>query len=266
MNESENFFSLLNTGNKLDIDKVLKQYYTDFVVPGALKKSEEVLPFVLFSTHVTTIVNGVNKSISIADFKNFIDSILGEHEVSIPPIALPFGCFMFNRAGEHLHINCYHKGVIANIKYDTRDSKYVQKKYKIPLPNIIISFSLKKVENGLWQVMSARYFSTPKTVIQLPDNEFINNINADLGVYKLPMSNMYSENNMCFGNNTMPVRFTNNLRGLDYYYQVLTQAPFNSDLGIRGLTQSYTPQNWYEFLNDKTEFPYDLLSKQYQGE
>lgn len=267
--EGENFFNLLNTEGKTDINKVLKKYYTDFVLPSGAPSSvntESALPFVLFKTHMTTIVDGLNKSISIADFRDFINSIVGEEESNVPPIALPFGCFMFNRSGEHLRINCYHKEVVANIVYDTRDSKSSKKKYTIPLPNIIISFNLKKVEDGLWQLLTAKYFSTPKTVTQLPDNIFMDNVNSDFGIYKLPISNMYSENKMCFGNNTMPVRFTNNLRGLDYYYQVLTKAPFNADLGINGLTTRYNPQSWYEFLDKKTEFPYELLSKNNTGE
>lgn len=253
---ASHFLSLLShPSEKKDISGALKQFYGS--LPFA--PDTEAIPIILYKTHITTIVDGVNKSISIADFTHMLETLIGESEQSVSPMSLPYGCFMFNRSGENLYLNCYYRETIGEIKFDHCDSK--QMKIKIPIPNIILSFSLKKTSNDLWQLMQAKYFATSKTVSQLPENRFISNTKPSEGIHRMPFPNMYTDNKMCYGSNTMPVRFNDNLRGLDYYYQILTQAPFNSDLGINGLTSSCSPKTWFELLSTKTEFPYDLLSK-----
>lgn len=258
----EDFFNPLQDikNNKVDVSKVLKAFYakeklSNFGADG----EEEVLPIFICSTHVTTIQDGVIKAISFSDFINILNKLESEKDKIITPMGLPYGCFMFSRSGSFMHLNCYYRGVTADIKFQNNAAIEI---HKIPLPNIILSFILEKVNEKLWRVSSVRYFSTNKTVSQLPDDIFINSTNTALGIYKLPFSNMYGDNRMCFGSNTMPARMSNNLRGLDYYYQILTEAPFNSDLGINGLKSSYTPKNWYKHLSTLSEFPYDMLINQ----
>jgi hypothetical protein len=253
----ESFVADLGTsGNKDTIGKALKNFYNN-KLPDLTEK--DYLPVVIFKTHVSTIINGIAKSISVSDFKNILHNLSGGEEDKVPPISLPFGCFMFNRSGDTLFLNCYYRGSVIDVTFQDRDSKKVV--FNIPIPNIIISFTLKKIGDATWQVTHIKYFSTPKSVSQLPDDTFISGLDPEIGVHRLPFPNMYGDGRMCYGGNTMPVRFNNNLRGLDYYYQVLTQSPFNSDLGLLGLTMRYTPRNWFEFLNGKKEFPYELLSK-----
>ena len=227
--EVEDFFSLLNSKmGKTDISTALKTFYTTKVASGlsnAMSSGLDVLPVLIYKTHVSTLVNGIPKSISVSDFKSIIHSLSGSEGEDIPPISLPFGCFMFNRTESSLLLNCYYRETIIDLTFNDRDSKKI--KYKVPMPNVIISFSLKKIENGVWQINQVKYFSTPKTVSQLPDDKFIQNLDAHTGVYRLPFPNMYGDCRMCYGSNSMPMRFNNNLRGLDYYYQILTQTPFN---------------------------------------
>ena len=250
--------SLIQSGG--DITRVLEQEYAQrSSVLGANKANS--VPLMLYKTHVTTYNNGIEKAISISDFKNILDEVTKTTSENISPICLPFGCFMFNRVADNMYLNCYYPETIVEIKYDSREgeSKKIET-FKIPLPNIIISFWLKKVSGGMWGTQRVNYYSTSKTVTQLPDKAIIVATDPEKGIFKLPLSNVYEENTLCYGNNTMPSRFTDNLRGLDYYYQILTIAPFNSDLGIRGLTTDYTPKNWYKHLSTLKQFPYDLLS------
>jgi hypothetical protein len=227
--------------------------------PFALSLDTDVIPALIYRTHVTTISGGASKSILLSDFKNILENLMEKEEKHLPPLNLPFGCFMFNRQGNTMELNCYHAERIEKIKYINRDNK--TSTFKIPLPNIITSFILKKVEDNTWQLTSAKYFSTPKPVTQLPDNSFIRSLNLESGIHRLPFPNMYGDCRMCFGGNTMPVRFLSNLRGLDYYYQILTQAPFNDDLGILGTTVRTNVVNWFESLENLKAFPYELLSK-----
>lgn len=242
-----------------DLSKVLEKAYSEDcpLYPDSINAT----PIILHKTHVSTYNNGVEKSISIADFKSILDEMTKGTSENIPPINLPFGCFMFSRTSDSVYLNCYYPETIADIKFDTREGdRAKQEVYKIPLPNIIISYVLKKVSGGMWGITKVKYFSTPMTVAQLPDKAIIVGTDPEKGIYKLPFSNVYEENTLCYGNNTMPSRFNDNLRGLDYYYQILTIAPFNSDLGIRGLTEAYQPRAWYKHLSTLKKFPYELLN------
>ena len=257
-----NIDSLLRIMEKQnDPYKALKELYN---TGGNIVISQysEAVPFLLYKTHAITSVNGVEKAISVPSLKSILSSLSSETEEEVAPMCLPFGCFMFSRKGEFLYLSCYYKECMAEIKYDPRDPGSGKiEKYTIPMPNVIISFTLKKAEKNTWQVHEATYLSTSKSVTQLPDNDMIRSFNPKIGVYKLPLSNIYPQGKMCFGNNTMPVRFTDNLRGLDYYYQILTLAPFNSDLGVNGLKQTYQPRTWFKHLSTLKSFPYDLLSE-----
>jgi hypothetical protein len=213
-------------------------------------------PFILGGDCVTTVIDGVIKDISISDFKSIISSITEAAEENIPMIALPFGCFAFNRAGDYIKLNCYYKENKVDIRFVHGDRK---KEFNIPLPNIIISFVLKRVKDSTWQVHTVKYFSTPKTIGQLDPLVFIESTDTAQGIFKLPISNMYGDNRMCYGSNTMPARFSDNLRGLDYYFQIIGIAPFNSDLGINGISESRAPATWYQQLSTLEAFPYELL-------
>lgn len=260
----EAFLERLTSNTTVDAEELLRDYYKKVIEPGytanspLLSAAEYAVPILLYKTHVTTLSGGVVKSISISDFRNIIVDLVGEASESIPPLGLPFGCFMIRRSGDMLQLSCYYGETEAEITFDNREVK--KQKFKVPLPNIIISFTLKKIGENLWQTNMVKYFSTPKSVTQLPDDVFISDIDSKAGIFKLPFPNMYGDNRMCFGGNTMPIRFTNNLRGLDYYYQILTLAPFNVDLGVLGVKGFSSPVTWFAHLKGLKKFPYDLLT------
>ena len=261
--ESDFFSSLTVDSNPVEVKTCLERYFKEKILPSHSSSRQPIFPILLQKTHATILVDGMIKSVSVNDFKRIVDSVVDEIDENISPLALPFGCFMFSVSNGNLNINCYYSERKAEIQYDKGGSIH---KYNIPLPNIILSFTLNSIGTGLYQATSIKYFSTDKLVTQLPDNKFIHEPNLDIGVYRLPVSNMYGGNNMCFGRNTMPVRFTNNLRGLDYYYQILTIAPFNSDLGISGLNQSFSPEHWFKHLSKLEKFPYELLKPSTPGD
>lgn len=68
---------------------------------------------------------------------------------------------------------------------------------------------------------------------------------------------------MCYGRNTMPVRFAEgSLRGFDWYYQYLFESPFNSDLGLYGVSGK-SVNEWFALLAERAAngqtFPYSDL-------
>jgi hypothetical protein len=219
----------------------------------------KALPITMYANHVTCEVGGVEKSIHIDDFTNMLELMSSGRPKVMNPISLPAGCFAFVATDTQINLSCYYPEVIREIKYKPNGNKEVS--FVIPFPNLIITFTLKKDIDKMWVVQSANYFCTTKKITQLTDKEFIVKREPSQGIFRLPFPNVYGSDTMCYGENTMPARHNNNLRGLDYYYQFLFTSPFNNDLGVSGLTQSFTPEAWFKHLSKLGAFPYELLSK-----
>ncbi len=257
MTAMEILIQSITTAGKNGTLEVLKKYQKEN--SKGIPESSTAVPVILEKTHVTLMSDGITKTISVSDFMSMLESLTETDNKAFSPIGLPFGCFLLSKNADKIYLNCYYKETTAQIQFMASKDSLKVTKFTIPLPNIVIAYTLKSVGKDLWQVENTLYFATPLSVTQLPDNKFINALDPSKGIYRLPVSNMYGDCRMCYGGNTMPARFSNNLRGLDYYYQILTQAPFNNDLGVVGTTTSYTPNKWFEFLDKKTSFPYELL-------
>ena len=70
----------------------------------------------------------------------------------------------------------------------------------------------------------------------------------------MPYPNFYEDYRMCYGGNIVPMEFNNNLRGLAYYYDVITISPFNNDLGIP--IRDYDIPDWFNYLSQQEKFDY----------
>ena len=249
----------------LNFDDFVK--VTDSEAPSTMAFIEERLVASISTNDVTVLDADKNfapiKSISIEDFVSIIKNITtvekakAEKEV-ISGVLPPSNTIFFSQTKDQMCINVYHPGGVRPFRYT--DSKSIK---EIVVPNIIISFTLKKDKND-WIMASTYYFCTDLNVGKLPKT-FINAIDHSKGIYLMPFTNMYDNGRMCFGDNHMPARYLeNNLRGLDYYYKFLWETPFNNDLGLRAIGNSMGVSDWYNSLGqlakDKGEFPYEKLS------
>ena len=212
--------------------------------------------FTLFPNYVETDLGGIKKAISLLDFKAIIDNLL-QVEQKLTQISLPFNCFSFSKSSTEIHLSCYYPERIVKVTHLPHTSKNGVN-YTIPFPNTIISTKLS-LQDGFWVVYGTKFFCTNKKVTQLPENEILWNSNYPNGIWSIPFPNFYSSGDMCYGRNTMPSKFNNNLRGLDYYYQVIFESAFNDDLGINSVKTSITPTNWFKKLSSLTSFPYNEL-------
>lgn len=248
---------------KMDVEEELLKDYKEYMSFTTSRPTIPAMPFILFKTHVTTYLDGVSKSVSILDFKSLLEEYTGINHTELPPMNLPFGCFAMNRTVDKLYLNCYYPEAKMLIKHENTRNVRTITEYEVPFPNVILCFQLSQDTSNAggskWKVDQVLYFCTPKKVSQLPDRKIIAAVNHDEGIFNLPVSNMYDNHTMCYGNNVMPMKLTNNLRGLDYYYQLLTIAPFNNDLGIRGLRSTPSVSEWYQYLSTLDEFPYENL-------
>lgn len=209
----------------------------------------------ILEDHVRVVIaGGIEKIVSLEDFRNILNASLGtSEETKMDGFNLPSNVFYFAKSGAQLQLSCYYQSRISPIQYNGRTRN-------ILMPNLVVSHTLNKTGEQAWVVRSTKYFCTDLSVGRLP-REFIGSINTSKHVFLMPMSNTYQEANMCFGANNMPTRFTeNNLRGLDWYYQYMFESPFNDDLGIIAIGHSMTVSEWYTHLEKlATEggaFPY----------
>lgn len=211
---------------------------------------------VLYDTHVEVKEpSGINKSISHNDFSNILNKTI-ESPTQMKKYLLPANCYSMAVGRDSVEFGCYYPGRLRTIAYQHRGSTAL-KKYNIPFPNIIITFSLRKdLEN--WRMSSARYFATSKTIGQL-DCELIAMRNHQEQIWCLPLGNSYGDGRLCEGRNSMPRVFTNNFRGLNWYFAVLYTSPFNDDLGVLELKTPVRLEEWYKELEKHKEFPYELL-------
>lgn len=240
----------------LEVENIIKDAKDKLEANSYRPLSMEGLEIKIFENYVSTKIGEIEKAISLEDFRVVFETMFENKVTNVSVTSLPFGCFAFGQSFNKTQISCYYPGEIRTIQYKTRTNSI--KKFKIPFPNIIISHELE-LRDKLWNVLKTNYLITKKSVAQIKDCTAIMSKDLANGIAILPFSNIYEHGGMCYGNNTMPIKFTNNLRGLDYYFQVLTIAPFNDDLGIRGLTASSSVENWYKELSELKEFPYNRI-------
>lgn len=208
---------------------------------------------------VKVSVNGVDKYLSHEDFLSIMDKGIGaEREQSMEGVTLPANTFYFARSASRIQMSCYYPGGIRDVNYSGVVRPSVT-------PNIIVSHALE-LRDSDWFQTSSWYFCTDLAVGRLP-SVFTKSTKAADRIFLLPFTNTYDSGVMCYGDNTMPRRFSGgNLRGLDWYYQYLFASPFNNDLGIYA-TGARSPEAigaWYKKLADLAAdggtFPYSCLS------
>lgn len=195
---------------------------------------------------------GVEKAIGLTDFlKAFSEQI--DNEGTTAPFFLPENCVSFSKSGSALELNLYFPEGRKTITHH-------KTKMDVMFPNLLMYFKLTPVNGDQWRVIDAFYFCTNRTVGEL-QSSIIKTPSASNQVWVMPMPNMYENGRMCYGQNVMPGTFSNNLRGLAWYYQVIFESAFNDDLGIRALNRSREPRAWLEYLENKelTSFPYSEL-------
>lgn len=224
-------------------------------------KSEGSVPLVsnIYPYHVEVeLSKGVTKILSLEDFKElFLNCIDDKTQTISKDLILPNGCFHVNMQEGDITLMCYYPGTKTTIKYQPRSDAGIQE-FTIPLPNMVITYTLTETspEDSTSYTIQGDviYKITDKTLDQLVSLPF-DNLEDHLKM--VPFTNFYESGRMCFGRNIMPMRFTKNLRGLDYYYKVISLSPFNEDLGVKGMRASYSAATLFHHLSTKEVFPYE---------
>jgi len=215
----------------------------------------------IYPNYVEVELKGIKKAISMMDFKQMIDQQL-QVESSLSMMALPYHTFLFAKSNTTLQLACYYPERKLDLKYGDRGA--AAKTYKgCQMPNVVICHTLKH-DNGHWTVEhhNTRYWATSKKVTELPEDRMVQAPNRREGIWCMPFPNFYEDGRMCYGGNTMPVRFAQNLRGLDYYYQVISDSPFNSDLGLRNVNHDKYANGiseWFKYLQTLDAFDYAAM-------
>ena len=213
----------------------------------------------LFSNYAVVKTDKVEKAITLMDLKAILDDQLNESS-NLISTAMPPNCFIMAKSATHMELNCYFPEVIRDVKYiNYAISSRTPEIYKIPFPNVILYISLNK-DGENWHVNKLRYFCTSKKVTQLPSDKIISNRNPREGIFVMPFTNFYDDGRMCYGQNTMTSRFPEkNLRGVEWFYQVIFEGSFNEDLGVKGLVERHSGLTWLKKLSTLSSFPYELM-------
>lgn len=209
----------------------------------------------IYPSHVEVELKGIKKTLSLVDFKQIIDSQL-QMESQLSTTALPLNTFLFARAAGEIHISCYYPERRMDLKLQERSGVKVYK--NVLMPNIVISHALK-MEGSFWMVQNTKYFATSMRPTEFPEDKVVFDPIPGANMWRVPFPNFYNDYRMCYGQNNMPMKHANNLRGLDYFYQVLYDSPFNFDLGINVREYDTNIPSWFEHLTTVDKFPYELM-------
>ncbi len=213
-----------------------------------------------FDTHVEVTINGVEKVLSHAAFKELYDRVMEVETTALAPMVMPNNVITFGRTTTAMEFNTYWPEAIFTVKFKPARGDDRVKEIEIPFPNVLLYFHLS-LQGDSFMVSRAKYFCTPKRAGELfPVPEFIREPDPKRGVYPLALPNIYGECKACYGQNTMPGGFKTDLRALDWYYLFLHQSTFNTDLSIPGVSDgNYNPADWMQKLSTLDRFPYELL-------
>lgn len=204
----------------------------------------------IYPTHVDVEIKGLWKSISVLDFKKLLDQQL-QTETQMSMMILPRGAYMIAQSLTEMRVGIYIPERKADMKHVYGGAPTVYK--NVCMPNVIISVVMKR-DKKLWRVVSVKYFCTSKPVEQLPTDRLVNEADYREQIWRMPYPNFYEDYRMCYGGNIVPMEFNNNLRGLAYYYDVITISPFNNDLGIP--IRDYDIPDWFNYLSQQEKFDY----------
>lgn len=204
---------------------------------------------------------GYTKLIEYQDFSAAISKLTGDRIASVKEkvsYSLPSNTFWFACSDTVLEVSCYYPGAIRNVNYLGDVQLRVT-------PNIIISHNLQLSKSGCNH--SVAYFLATDLPLSRLNRKFYTKPVYSDRVFLLPFPNMYDNGTMCVGSNQLPKQFPKgDVRGLQAYFDMIFNSPFNNDLGVRGVSRNSTfgsVNSWFRHLTDlakaNAEFPYKEL-------
>lgn len=206
-------------------------------------------------------IAGMERDVAHEDFVREYLKIIGKQQAEQSySLALPSNVMLMSKSASLLKLTCYYQGGPRSITHIYKDKT---SKFDIIAPNIIITHHLT-LDAGKNEYVTERdslYFCTDLPASKLPMDPIIS-VDTKKRIFKLPFSNMYAEDRMCYGENAVTRRFpVNNLRALDWNYALLWKTPFNNDLGVKAIGDKMLVTEWYSYLQtcakDGKPFPYE---------
>jgi hypothetical protein len=213
--------------------------------------------------------NGTTRIVSYSDFSQTLLTFLDKaQESKVATLRLlPSNVYAIEEGVSHLNLGFYFPETIQNVNFLGDIERRV-------VPNIILTVYLTRGAGDKkfdFKFRDARYYCTNLPLARLP-REIVSKTGPSISI--LPFTNVYSEANLCMGNNSIISDFLNNdLRATSWYHDMLWASPFNNDLGVRALKESskYRDSNssWYKHLaklaKDGKGFPYEEVRNMTQS-
>jgi len=224
----------------------------------------EGIPVVLLDSCVR-VEYGASRS-KLISYDDFIESLsmaaTKRKEGAVLEVFFPDNLFYFSHTASSIKVSCYYPEHIVSLTFSD-DGGPVPRL----LPNAIISFILErrpeKGPNAYFLSSDHIYFlATKKSKLELARKFYTAPIPGEISL--LPVSNLYDNGRMCFGQNARIADFQlPDLRPLMSYYYTLVNSPFNRDLGVRAINGAFSTENWFRELARLAKaglpFPYQTL-------
>ena len=194
------------------------------------------------------------RRISIQDYLSVITILAGEKESVSEGLAFRYPSSIHS-VKENLD------GYTLVMYYSERvvELSHISGRFTVPMPNVLIKVPLIEVngQKGVYAIGQVKWFATdlsPSEVpLSLPDTGSTRD-----HIWTLPMPNMYSSAEMCYGDNRLPSVIYTDWSTLTMMYEdVFLGSPFNNDLTIPNL--DYSGIEWLRHLDGLEEFPYNEL-------
>lgn len=205
--------------------------------------------------------NPLSKDVSLPDFLGLLNSAVSRQVDAddLPVMDLPLGALRISKDASNLKVLTYHPEQFHTVKHVYQSQETV---FTVPFPNIVMVFELS-MQGGHWTISRTAFSATelsPLQVASLPE-KFPTYRNSDK-LFFLPLPNIYSSGEVCYGNNSMPYKYTaETLSGLNYYYEFLHTAPFNNDLSVVVQDAPNQAKSYLTWLAKQSKFPYQILSR-----
>lgn len=211
-----------------------------------------------------SVQNGpFTKNISIKDFAAAISTLVAEEDQVLDQTSFryPSSIHSVTKTNQGYTVNLYYPECVKTLRHTSAGRKTMY------MPNVMIRVTLKEIQGRTnnFSLGDIYWYATDKDRIALGTDWPRGGSSRD-HIWTLPFPNVYGDARMCTGGNRLPSVIYQDWTVLDMLYEdVLCGSPFNNDLGVRSISESMNPSQWFNFLGDHYEqedterFPYDKL-------
>lgn len=228
----------------------------------------------MYPSHVQ-LSNSAGEFIKDLNYQNFVAELLKQVKTetsSGKKTRLPFGTIFTEFSVDSGIVVIYHPAKRHDYRLSSGDNK--ERTFNIPLPNMVSEVSLGRRDKTFHMSLVKVYCTNLEPGIiasrYARGFRYMGSDKKEGGVFAVPLTNMYDNGTICYGGNSLPTSIVEaDLTPLSRPYEILTEAPGNHDLSIRGVRRSSAFSEvlsgsfvkFFTYWATLQEFPYDNMTE-----